>query len=178
MNWSGREKLIAACSALPAVVWVPLASAVALGIPGVIALLTHQLFLVPSLGPTAMIMTHHPELRSAQPYNAVVGHFVGLGAGFLCVFLLGLSGTPSIFALHSVGAPRVEAAVLAMALASALELVLRAQHPPGAATTLLAALGSFRPTWHDCGAVLGGVIAVVAAAGLLERLRSRAQDRP
>jgi CBS-domain-containing membrane protein len=166
-----RDRLVRACSALPATVWVSLASAVALGVPGLVALLTHQLFLFPSLGPSAMMMMNHPELPSARPYNAMVGHLVGLGSGYACVFALGLAGTPSVFTLHAVLAPRVAAAVLAIALASALELVLRAQHPPGAATTLLAALGSFRPTWHDAGAVLAGVVTLVATAELLKRLR-------
>lgn len=159
---------------LPRPLWVPLASAVTLGVPGVLALLMHQLFLFPSLGPTAMMMMNHPELPSARPYNAVVGHLLGLGAGFACVFALGLAHTPSIFVVHAVTAPRVAAAVLAITLASALELLLRAQHPPGAATTLLAALGSFRPNWHDAGAVLGAVIVLVGVAELLKRLRTGA----
>jgi CBS-domain-containing membrane protein len=174
MPSSARFRFAGACAALPRIAWVPIASGIALGVPGVIGLLTHQPFIFPSLGPTAMMMTNHPELPSAQPYNAVVGHMLGLGAGYLCVFMLGLSSAPSIFAVHAVSAPRVAAAVLAMALASALELLLRAQHPPGAATTLLAALGSLRLTWHDTFAVLVGSVAVVATAELLKRLRGRA----
>lgn len=157
---------------LPPLAWVPIASGIALGVPGVLALLTHQPLLFASLGPTALMMTHHPELPSSHPYNAVVGHMLGLGAGFLCVFALGLRGEPSVFATHTVSAARVAAAVLAIALASGLEILLRAQHPPGAATTLLAALGSFQPSWHTVWVVLAAVAAVTATAEVLKRLRA------
>ncbi len=105
---------------------------------------------------------------SARPYNALVGHAVGLCSAILLVVALGLSATPSVFEAHTVSGARVAAAVLALALASLLELLLRAQHPPGAATTLLVALGSFHPNWHDAAVVLGGVLAVTAAGTLLQ----------
>jgi CBS-domain-containing membrane protein len=177
MLLEAQHRIARACAALPKVAWVPLASGITLGVTGVLALLTHQLFLFPSLGPTAMMMTGHPHLPAAQPYNAVVGHLLGLAAGFFSVLVLGLADTPSIFAVRIATGPRVAAAVLAIALASGLELLLRAQHPPGAATTLLAALGSFRPTWHDAGAVFVGVVGVVATAHLLNRLRATPHPR-
>ncbi len=46
-----------------------------------------------------------------------------------------------------------------LALAVLLELLLRAKHPPAASTTLLVALGSFHPTWHDAWVILAGVAA-------------------
>jgi hypothetical protein len=157
-------------SKLPLAVWVPLASGIAIGVPGLIALLTHQVILFASLGPTSVMIAQQPLLASTKPYNAIVGHMIGLGAGFFAVWVLGIASEPSVFVLHAVSAPRVEAALLAIAIATALEILLKAQHPPGAATTLLAALGSFHVSWHDTWTVLVGVVAVTLTGELLQRL--------
>lgn len=157
-------------SKVPLPLWVPIASGIALGVPGLIALLTHHLILFASLGPTSVMIAQQPLLASTKPYNAIVGHMVGLGAGFFAVWVLGIASEPSIFVLHTVTGPRVCAALLAIAIAAALEIALKAQHPPGAATTLLAALGSFRLDWTDTWEVLVGVVAVTLTGELLQRL--------
>ncbi len=116
------------------------------------------------------MIAQQPLLASTRPYNAIVGHMLGLGCGFFAVWVLGIASQPSVFAVHSVSGPRVGAALLAVALATALEIILRAQHPPAAATTLLAALGSFRLDWTYVWEVLVGVIAVTMTGELLHRL--------
>jgi CBS-domain-containing membrane protein len=155
---------------LPLALWVPLASGVALGVPAVVALLTHHLILFASLGPTSVMIAQQPLLASTKPYNAIAGHMIGLGAGFFAVWALGISAAPSVFVVHMVSGPRVCAALLALAIAAGLEILLKAQHPPGAATTLLAALGSFRLDWTDTWEVLVGVVAVTVTGELLQRL--------
>src|SRR5690348_11581688 len=95
---------------------------------------------------------------------------IGLGAGFFPVWVLGIAAAPSVFVTHMVSGPRVCAALLAIAVATGLEILLKAQHPPGAATTLLAALGSFRLGWTDTWEVLVGVVAVTVAGELLQML--------
>lgn len=162
-------------SSLPLPVWVPLASGVAVGVPGLIALLTHHLILFASLGPTSVMIAQQPLLASTRPYNAIVGHMIGLGAGFFAVWVLGIAAQPSVFVLHLVSGPRVAAALLAIALAMGLEMLFKAQHPPGAATTLLAALGSFRLGWTDTWEVLVGVVAVTITSELLQRLHPAPQ---
>jgi CBS-domain-containing membrane protein len=67
----------------------------------------------------------------------------------------------------------VAAAVLAVMLAMALELIMRASHPPAAATTLLVALGSCRPTVRDTVALVVGVLLLAAVGEALRRLRLR-----
>lgn len=151
----------------PLALWVPLATCVALGVPGVIALITHHVILFASLAPTSVMITQQPMLASTKPYNTIVGHMVGLGAGFFAVWVLGIASQPSIFAAHMVSGPRVCAAVLSIAIAMEAELLLKARHPPAASTTLLAALGSFRPDWTYTWEVLAGVIAVTAAGEIL-----------
>jgi len=49
---------------------------------------TKQPLIFASLGPTAYELVEQPQIRSARPYNIVVGHLVGLGAGFLALYLL------------------------------------------------------------------------------------------
>jgi CBS-domain-containing membrane protein len=163
-------RAIVKVSSLPPAVWVPLASCAAIGVPGLIAILTHHLILFASLGPTSVMIAQQPLLASTKPYNAIVGHMIGLGAGFFAVWVLGIAGQPSVFVAHMVSAPRLCAALLAIAIAMSLEMLLKAQHPPGAATTLLAALGSFRLDWTDTWEVLVGVVAVTLTGELLQML--------
>lgn len=150
---------------------VPLASVLALLVPGLIGIATHRLFLFASLGPTAVTLAQQPHHPSSRAYNALVGHLIGLGVGFAVVGALGLATTPSVFELHALSGMRVLAALLSVGLAALGELLLRARHPPAASTTLLVALGSFHPTAGDTIAVLGGVVSLVATAELVRRAR-------
>ena len=150
--------------------WVPLASGIALGVAGLIGLLAQHLILFASLAPTSVMIAQQPLLASTKPYNSIVGHMIGLGAGFFAVWVLGIAAQPSVFAVHALSGARVCAALLAVAIATGLELLLDAQHPPAASTTLLAALGSLRLDWTYAGEVLVGVVAVTVAGELLRRL--------
>jgi hypothetical protein len=140
-------------------------------VPGIIAVATGQLLLFPSLGPTAVMQAHTPEHPGARPTHIIVGHLVGLSSAYLMVGLLGLSAAPSIFAVHTVSAQRALAAVLSILLATFLELAFRTSHPPAAATTLLVALGSFRPTLRDVASIIVGVLVVVVVGEAVRRLR-------
>lgn len=155
---------------IPLAVWVPLASSITIGVPGVIALLTHHLILFASLGPTAVMTLQQPLLASTKPYNSIVGHMIGLGSGFFTVWALGIAAQPSVFSAHMVSGPRLCAALIALAIAMLLESLLKARHPPAASTTLLAALGSFRLDWTYTWEVLVGVVAVTVAGELLRML--------
>lgn len=165
-------------SSIPLALWVPLASGIALGVAGLIGFLTHHLILFASLGPTSVMITQLPTLVSTKPYNTIVGHMVGLGAGFFAVWVLGIASAPSVFVAHTISGPRLCAALLAIAIATSLEFLLKAQHPPGAATTLLAALGSFRLDWTDTWEVLLGVVVVTITGELLQRLHPAPSPPP
>lgn len=152
---------------IPQVIWLPVATAVTLGVAGLISVLTHRVVLFASLAPTAVLITQQPLLASTRPYNSIVGHMVGLGSGFFAVWALGIAAQPSVFIVHAVSGARVGAALMAIAIAMVVELALNARHPPGASTTLLAALGSFRLDWTDTWEVLVGVVAVTITGELL-----------
>lgn len=150
--------------------YCPLAAGVAVAFPGALAVWSHQLLLFASLGPTAALMVQEPGHPAADWYNAVVGHALGLVAACSLVWLFALANVPSVFEQHEVSWTRVGAASLSLALAITLEKLARVQHPPAASTTLLVALGSFKPNWHDCATILIGVVAVTVGAEMLKRL--------
>lgn len=163
---------------MPQWVWVPIASALALLLPAAVAVGTHRLLLFASLGPTAVIAVQQPRLPSSRPYNAFVGHMIGLGCGIAVTYMFGLSAAPSVFVAHEVSLSRATASIVAVLFAALLELRLRAQHPPAASTTLLMALGSFHPTWSDIAAIVGGVALVTVSAELLRRLSLKRSPQP
>lgn len=105
---------------------------------------------------------------------------VGLGSAFLAVILFGIAHAPSIFEAKHLSWEPVAASVPAVALAAALELLLRASHPPAVSTTLLVSLGSFHPTVRDTVSVVAGVLIVAVVGELFRRLRagSPAREQP
>jgi HPP family len=146
------------------------AAGVALVLPGALAVWTHQLLLFASLGPTAALMVQEPRHPAADWYDAVVGHTLGILAACSVVWMLGLAHVPSVFDRHEISWLRVGAAGLSLALAVTLENLAKVQHPPAASTTLLIALGSFRPIWRDSLTIVMGVISVTLGAEMLKRL--------
>jgi CBS-domain-containing membrane protein len=99
----------------------------------------------------------------------VVGHLVGLAAGFVGVFVLGAYSDPVVLVRHQLTWGRAGAAVIALALTLLVALLLKASHPPAGATTLLVALGAFKIA--DILTVVAGVLIVAVAGELARRLR-------
>jgi hypothetical protein len=126
-------------------------------------------WLFPSLGPTAYLQAESPANPAARFYNSIVGHLVGLAAGFLAVFLLSAYNDPVTLVAHQLTAGRAVAAALAVAVTLLVCLLLKASHPPAAATTLLAALGSFKI--EDAPAILIGILLVSALGEVARRMR-------
>src|SRR5215472_7561134 len=48
---------------------------------------TNQPLIFASLGPTAYELVEQPRMPSARPYNVIFGHLLGVGAGFLALYL-------------------------------------------------------------------------------------------
>src|ERR671927_658336 len=116
------------------------ASATAMVVSGIAALLLKQPFLFPSLGPTLYLFFETPMAQQASPRNALIGHSVALVVGFLSVWIFGLLDAPSVIEQGATTA-RVGAAALSLALTEALLILLRAKHPPAGATVLIVSLG-------------------------------------
>ena len=162
---------------IPDLVWAPLAVGSLLLAVGLIGLAAGQHWLFPSLGPSAFLQAEKPREESARFYNTVVGHLVGLGAGMAAVLLLGASSAPGVLATKELVPVRVWAAVLSAVLTMLGLSLLKATHPPAAATMLLVALGGFEPTWRSAGTVTAGVL-LLAVLGEGVRYLRRDVFRP
>ena len=146
------------CVRLPDLVWAPLAVGSLLLAVGLIGLAAGQPWLFPSLGPSAFLQAEKPGEKSARFYNMVIGHLVGMLAGVAAVLLLGASSAPAVLASKELVPVRLWAATLS-ALLTMLGLgLLKAPHPPAAATMLLVTLGAFPPTWCSAGTIVVGVL--------------------
>src|ERR671920_1601093 len=119
-------------------------SGVLILVTGAIALLAGRPWLLPSLGPSAVLAGEMPAHPVARTWNTTVGHAGGLLAGFAGVLLAGAMNDPVVLVDHVLTPGRVLASVIAIALTVLAGALLRASHPPAAATTLLVSLGSIR----------------------------------
>ena len=142
--------------------------AVAIMLCGLAAYLAKQPMLFPSLGPSALLFLEKPTAPESSPYNAVVGHLVGILAGVAAIAVFGLLDAPSVLEA-GVTLARVGAAALSVVLVALILPPLRATHPPAGATTLLVSLGLLdqpgQLAW-----VLAGVVLLTAIAWALNRL--------
>lgn len=138
----------------------PLIASLTLVPPAALAVLFQDVILFASLGPTAVMQAQAPERRSSSLYSVVVSHLGGFGVASVTVALLGIAHAPSVFVAHTVSIRRAIAAIVALGAATALEILLRAPHPPAGSTTLLVALGSMKPDLHTFALFATGVLAV------------------
>jgi hypothetical protein len=130
----------------------------------------HQPLIFASLGPTAYEVVEQPQLRSARTYNIIVGHLIGLGSGFLAVFLLHAWAAPNVISSGIVSGDRVWAVAIAATLTTFVTLLLGAGQPAALATTLLVALGSMQ-TLRDATAVIAGVLLIALIGEPVRRFR-------
>jgi len=111
-----------------------------IGIMSAAALATGSPFIFPSLGPTAFLFFYTPTAPAATPRNTLLGHGIGVLAGYLALALTGLTAAGPALTTGMTW-PRVLAAALSLGLTSALMMLLHAPHPPAGATTLIVSLG-------------------------------------
>src|SRR5579859_283678 len=133
---------------------------------------TRQPLIFASLGPTAYELVEKPNDQSSKAYNIIVGHLVGLGAGFLAVYLLNAWQEPNVPLTGVVSAARVWTAVLAAVLTTLVTLLLRAGQPAAIATSLLVALGSMQ-TKRDAVVMIVAVLVITAIGEPVRRVRMK-----
>jgi CBS-domain-containing membrane protein len=114
--------------------------AISIAIMSIVALFTHSPFVFPSLGPTAFLFFSTPNAPAASPRNTIIGHAIGILAGYLSLVVTGLTNAGPTSSI-GVSWPRVIAAALSLGLTGAFMLLLNASHPPAGATTLIISLG-------------------------------------
>jgi CBS-domain-containing membrane protein len=141
---------------------------VSIGLMSLVALLTKQPFIFPSLGPTAFLLFYTPTLPTASPRNTLCGHLIGAVAGYVSLAIFGLlDAGPAL--VVGVSWARVGAAALSLALTSGVMVWLRVPHPPAGATTLIVSLGliTSRP---QLGVLMLGVLLLVVQGFAINRL--------
>lgn len=141
---------------------------VSIGLMSLVALLTDQPFVFPSLGPTAFLLFYTPTLPTASPRNTLCGHLIGAASGYASLAVFGLlDAGPAI--LVGVSWSRVGAAALSLALTSGLMVWLKVPHPPAGATTLIVSLGLIASV-PKLGVLMLGVLLLVVQGFAINRL--------
>ncbi len=128
---------------------------------------TEQGLVIGSMGASAMLVFSAPGVPFAQPRNVIAGHIVSALMGVLAQFLL--ADSPWM------------ASALAVALAVAAMQITATQHPPAAASALIAVVGS--PELKDLGWLyafypVGISAAVLVAVGVVVNNMSKRRVYP
>lgn len=115
-------------------------SFVTIGVLALLALVSRNPFVFPSLGPTAYLLFFSPLAKASSPRNTIFGHAIGLTCGYLAFVVTGAGSLP--FGVHpGLFWPRVLAAALSLSATGAFMVLLGISHPPAGATTLIVSLG-------------------------------------
>ena len=75
--------------------WATLGEGGLILVLGAIGWATKRPLIFASLGPTAYELVEQPQLKSARSYNIVVGHLIGMGAGFFAIYLFNAWTAPN-----------------------------------------------------------------------------------
>lgn len=150
--------------------WATLGEAGLISVITAVALAAREPLIFASLGPTAYELVEQPHQRSARTYNILVGHMIGLGTGFLALFLLGGWSEPNALSTAIVTQRRFWIIVIAVTATTFLTLIARPGQPAALATTLLVALGSMQKG-RDAVAMVIGVLLIAAIGEPLRRIR-------
>ena len=134
----------------------------------VLALLTHSPFIFPSLGPTAFLFFYTPTAPAASPRNTIIGHAVGVVAGYVSLVVTGLTAAGPALTV-GVTWPRALAAGLSLGLTAGVMVLLKSPHPPAGATTLIISLGILRQPWQLV-LLMGAVVLLTGQAIVINRL--------
>jgi CBS domain-containing membrane protein len=120
---------------------------ISIGIMAALALVTRSPYIFPSLGPTAFLFFYTPTAPTASPRNTIIGHAIGVLAGYLSLVITGLTMAGPALAV-GVSWPRVIAAALSLGLTAGVMVLVRSPHPPAGATTLIISLGILTRPWQ------------------------------
>jgi CBS domain-containing membrane protein len=113
---------------------------ITIGVLALLALMSHNPFVFPSLGPTAYLLFFSPLARTSSPRNTILGHAIGLICGYVAFVVTGAGVLP--FGVHpGIFWPRILAAALSLSATGAFMVLLEVSHPPAGATTLIVSLG-------------------------------------
>src|SRR6185437_8960595 len=141
---------------------------ITIGVLALLALVSRNPFVFPSLGPTAYLLFFSPLAKTCSPRNTIFGHGIGLICGYAAFVVTGAGALP--FGVHAgIFWPRILAAALSLSVTGALMVLLEVSHPPAGATTLIVSLGIIsRP--RELVIIEAAVFLLVAQALAINRL--------
>lgn len=147
--------------------YVLINSAISIGLLSVVAMVTDEPFVFPSLGPTAFILFFAAMSAQAAPRNVFFGHLIGVVAGFCALLIFGLTNIPAN--LDSTDPARIGAVAFALSLTLATMVWLGVPHAPAGATTLIVALGLLR-TPQQLTILMAAVVLLIVQGIAINRL--------
>jgi CBS domain-containing membrane protein len=141
---------------------------ITIGLLALLALVSRNPFVFPSLGPTAYLLFFSPLAKTCSPRNTIFGHAIGIICGYAAFVLTGAGALP--FGVHpGIFWPRILAAALSLSATGAFMVLFEVSHPPAGATTLIISLGIIsRP--RDLVIIEVAVFLLVAQALVINRL--------
>jgi len=113
---------------------------ITIAVLALLALVSGNPFVFPSLGPTAYLLFFSPLGKTSSPRNTIFGHAIGLVCGFTAFVVTG-AGAQTFGTRPGIFWPRILAAALSLSVTGALMVLLDVSHPPAGATTLIVSLG-------------------------------------
>lgn len=141
---------------------------VTIGVLALLALISGNPFVFPSLGPTAYLLFFTPLAEASSPRSTILGHAIGIVCGYGAFVVTG-AGTVPFAAQPGIFWPRILAAALSLSATGALMVLLDVSHPPAGATTLIISLGIIsRP--RELVIIEAAVFLLVAQALVINRL--------
>ena len=147
--------------------YVLINSAISIAILSVVAMVTKQPFIFPSLGPTAFLLLYAATNVQAAPRSAFFGHLIGVLAGYTSLVVFGLTTTAPD--LEDVTWDRVGAATMSLCLTLSVMVWLGVPHAPAGATTLIVSLGLLR-TPEQLTVLMLAVVLLLVQGFLINRL--------
>lgn len=132
------------------------------------ARLTGEPLVFPSLGPTAFMLFYQPTSPAACPRNAILGHLIGIVAGYVSLLVFGLQHAPPALT-GGVTWAWIGSSSLSLSLTAGAMIWLRVPHPPAGATTLIVSLGIL-PRPIQLAALFAAIVLLVLQGLAINRL--------
>lgn len=143
-------------------------SAISIALMTLVAMVTSQPLVYPSLGPTAYLLFDRPHSAAAAPRAVFLGHLIGVAAGYASLAAFGLRHAPSTLQ-NGLVAGRIGATAMSLGLTAAGMVLLRSWHAPAGATTLIVSLGLLiRP--EQLGTLMGAVVLLILQGIVFDKL--------
>jgi len=167
-----RVRLTWLLTHLPArLVWalyVLLNGFVTIAVLAFVAAVADSPFVFPSLGLTAFLFFFNPLAESSSPRNTLCGHAIGLACGYAAYAITGMHSFPQTTHGHLYW-PRILSAALSLSTTGALMVLLRVNHPPDGATTMIVSLGILSRPWY-LPVIEAAVVLLTVQAFVINRL--------